>query len=505
MDLRDTAERVKDHRDTHNELLDTAPDYHHQKRIGRKSMLMFFVIASAETAALFFLFADLFGLDILNFSAEIARHPFSMFGTLLFSAAFFTATFLLAERASLKGQGIFWLILLAAISILIGKLRASQAIAMNDTVTEAWVLALIYSVVSFIFPLAAAHFARKWKESSGITGPMDSLMKRYEEKENHLAGQIQESNQKRLAEQDGLNNIIQEYSDHYQKHIAERIKLRNNWQDHVRYVDAQLAEARTAYKFWERHKSNTMPNVVKVVAVVLGLLLIAVAISLLGSRSAHAAENKVNMTIVCDRSSSASEYCCTNKRLREAGKIWMEKADDAGGGNFQIILIGDSFDDAKVIFSKKFPRQFPGPVISNRRKWEREFIQKLDSIKLPNLKNSSGIAEAIFRSSLLNPKDGKTYIVVLSDLREVNSSYNFEKKVPPANEFIAWLDANSIRPRFGGSVQLLACGVHPYSPPGTSPMTPQDYTRLITLWQATFQHWGVKATISEMCNFEDYE
>ncbi|MDA8088368.1 MAG: hypothetical protein M0Z75_16930 [Nitrospiraceae bacterium] len=509
MDIRDTAEQVKNHRDTHNDLLDTAPDYHHHKRIGRGSMVMFFVIVIAEIVSMAYLYGDLFGLNILNLSGEISRHPWQMASVLLFSTAFFVGSLLIAEqalRASSPGRKIFWLILLAAISILVGKLRANLAISMNNTVTEAWVLALIYSVVSFIFPMAAAWFARKWKESSDKTGPMDSRMKQYDEKEKHLTDQIQESNQKRLDEQDGLNEIVQEYSDHYKKHIADRIKLRNDWQDHARRVEAELAEARMAYKYWERQKTNTIPNVVKVAAVLLGLLLIAIAISLVSSRSAHAAENRVNMTVICDKSSSSDEISCTNKRLNEAGKLWMGKADDAGGGEFQVVVVGDSFDTAKVIFSKKFPMYFPGPVIANRRAWETEFIQSLDAIKLPQLNDSSAIAEAIFRSSLLIPNDGKTYIVVLSDLREVNPQYNFEKHIPTPTEFIHWLDANDIRPRFSSSVQLIACGCHPYDPNAdTSPMTPKNYVQLIELWQAVFRHWGVKATISEMCNYENYE
>ena len=508
MDIRDTAEQVKDHRDTHNELLDTAPDYHHHKRIGRVNMIMFFVIAIAEIVSMVYLYGDLFGLNVLNLSGAITRHPLQMIGVLLFSTAFFVGSFLIAERAlraSSPGRKIFWLILLAAISGIVGTLRSNMAIAMNDTATEAWVLALIYSVVSFIFPLSAARFARKWKESSDKTGPMDSLMKRYDEKEKHLTDQIQESNQKRLDEQDGLNEIIQDYSDHYKKHIADRIKLRNDWQDHVRHVEARLAETRMAYKFWEGRKSNAIPNVIKVAALVIGLLLIAITISLISSRSAHAAENNVSMIIDCDLSSSASEYCCTNKKLSEAGKLWMGKADDTGGGEFQVVVVGDSFDTAKVIFSKKFPRYFPGPVIANRRAWETEFIQSLDSIKLPNLNDSSAIAEAIFRSSLLIPNDGKTYIVVLSDMREVNQSFNFERHVPTPTKFINWLDVNDIRPKFNNSTRIVVCGVHPYAPPGSSPMTAKDYSRLIELWRAVFRHWGVKATISEMCNFEEYE
>ena len=75
----------------------------------------------------------------------------------------------------------------------------------------------------------------------------------------------------------------------------------------------------------------------------------------------------------------------------------------------------------------------------------------------------------------------------------------FEKKVPSEKEFFTWLKAHSIEPDFTQSTMVSICGVHPYSPNQTSPMTTENYERLLKLWNAVFQRWGKEITISETC------
>lgn len=56
-------------------------------------------------------------------------------------------------------------------------------------------------------------------------------------------------------------------------------------------------------------------------------------------------------------------------------------------------------------------------------------------------------------------------------------------------------------PKFNGSTKVVACGIHPYSPDGSTRMTAQNYNKLLTLWQTVFKTWGVNVTISEGCDF----
>jgi hypothetical protein len=206
------------------------------------------------------------------------------------------------------------------------------------------------------------------------------------------------------------------------------------------------------------------------------------------------------MMVLCDRSSSANGYSCTPENIEAAGRMWVQKADEAGGGKFEIFLIDSGFDATPVIFSDAYPAWFPGPITSHKNKWRVEFLHKLKGVHLPTNRGSA-IAEAICRCSLRIPRDGETVVYVMSDMREVNDTFNLEKQVPIESEFICWLEANAIMPKFSGSTRVVVCGMHPYSPDGTSIMTAKNYNKLLTLWQAVFRKWGVRATVSEECDF----
>ncbi|MHB8174776.1 MAG: hypothetical protein ACYDFU_10010, partial [Nitrospirota bacterium] len=110
--------------------------------------------------------------------------------------------------------------------------------------------------------------------------------------------------------------------------------------------------------------------------------------------------------------------------------------------------------------------------------------------------------EAIYRSTL-RLHDGETTIFVLSDMREVNETFNFERRPPSESAFLNWITANDIKPVFKGPTKIIVCGLHPYAPGNTSPMTIRNYDRLLKLWQAVFKKWGVRATISENYDFND--
>ena len=503
-DAKDLAERVNATKENQAGLLESTPDYHYYKRkyFGNKFAFLFFVLG--ETGAMSIIFADLFGLDPTKLSSEVYRHPISFLITLTLSISFFAATLKIAEQALYTKKKV-WVAGLLFISLLIGGVRAIQASALGETDTNVLFLSLLFTTISFVLPLVAASFAIKSKEAGEIIHTVDSKFERLKEQEALYQKRLAEAEKKLQLAQGQLDGIVQEYVSHYQKWRSERAKLKADWERFIRYVEAYLNTIRLCYLFWSHWPSRerAVSRPIKRLAQITAVLLVAIMLLLIGRSTAHAGD-KFNMVVLCDRSSSAAEYSCPASKLEEAGRVWVQKADDAGGGTFQVFLIDTGFDKTPFIFSESYPESFKGPVTANKRKWRVEFLHKLKAVNMPTGKGSA-IAEAIKRSSLRIHNDGQTLFLILSDLREVNEAFNFEKVVPTEKEFISWLEANALMPKFNGTTRIVVSGMHPCTPDNkTSRMTAENYDWLFKLWQAVFKKWGVRATISEESDFGNY-
>lgn len=505
-DIREQEANIVEIHQRKDDLLKSSPDHHFMKSRATKNMLAFAVVAIGEIGALFFLFSDYFGIDPAKLGQEISNRPLQVFATGFFTVGFFAGTLWLGELAlhsKQKAQRVISVIGLVIIALIIGKMRMMQAVALQETSLETWFLGVFFTCISLLLPLVAANFAGKWKEASMITGPIDSMAKRLREQEQKYVKKLRIAEQKRKATVARLEQNVQEYVTHYQSAVNAKNKSRLEWEEFLRYVEGYLAELRLTYLFWKgrRARQLNVPRPVKRALQLAAILLFILALTLLGTRSAHAAE-AFNMEVLGDRSSSANGYSCSNEAIVQAGNMWVKKADDAGGGTFEILLIDQGFDSTAVIFSESYPERFPRPVTAHKKKWRTEFLQKLKAIKLPSGKGSA-IAEAICRSSLRIPNDGHTVVYIMSDMREIDEAFNFESQVPSEKEFTNWLEANAIKPRFNGSTKVAVRGMHPYTPANTGRMTAQNYDRLLKLWQAVFDKWGVKATISECNDFKD--
>jgi hypothetical protein len=298
-----------------------------------------------------------------------------------------------------------------------------------------------------------------------------------------------------------LQEIIQEYTGHYQKTQDERSKLLAQWESFSRWCEAYLAEYRLAYLYWNgrTEKRFVVPKLVKALPIA---LILAYLLFFAGCKTVEA-ESSFNLLLLCDRSSSASEFSCTAETIQKAGALWIKRADEEGGGIFEAYLIDNGFDSTTLIFSISYPNRFPSPVTRNKKAWKDDFFRRLseETKKLPTSRGS-GIVEAIYRASLRIPDKEKTLFYIASDMREVNALFNFEKKVLSLQEFRQWLESKRIRPKFRDSTQIIICGLHPYTPSDTSRMTTENYERLLHLWLGVFEKWGLKPQISETCNFK---
>jgi len=507
MQIRDLADSLQEQAEKRDELLRNSADYHFAKREALKNMVIFFITAFGESGAMFFLFADFFGIDSLKISSAALKHPVSVLLTVCLTISFFVATLRIAEQVLCSERRAPWFAGLIGIALLIGGMRAIQSAAVQETDFNLFIMASFYTTIGIILPLAAAYSARNWQEASQVAGLVDSTDMRLAEQVLSYNSRLREVNTARTRLNSQLDQLTDQYVKHYQSAVQKKEQLIKDRESHHRYVEAYLAELRFAYIFWAgwHARGMAMPKAVKKGFQIAALLLIILIVSLSSCHMAYA-ESQFNLLAVCDRSSSASGISCTSETLKDAGIYWIGRADEAGGGKFEVFLIDQGFDTAVILFSAEYPEKFPGPVSMHKKKWRNTFLQRLtDAIESLPTNKGSAVVEAIYRASLRIPDGGETLLYVMSDMRQQNTVFNFEKNVPSEKEFLRWLEISSIKPTIKASTNILVCGIHPYTPAQTSRMTTENYDRLLKLWRSVFTQWGVKADINEACSLKRKE
>ncbi|WKZ32786.1 MAG: hypothetical protein QY316_12900 [Thermodesulfobacteriota bacterium] len=501
LDIRATSEAIEDEKDRRNLQVKNTYELGLKRTEAFSSFAVFVILALGEIGAVFTLFADFFGIDPTRLSKAFLKEPAAFLVALLPSFGIFIASLLIAEMVLAGKKRNAWIITLAVLAIAIGWMRGKQIFALQDEVAiGALLMPFLFSFTAFSFPLAAAFFINKWraasiaiaKDSAKIRG-VDAQERTYEEKlrknVQHLANSERE-----------FDRLIDEYVRHYQKDQRDKEMQKAEWEKYARYTENYLAELHIAYRFWSgwrRSKINQgqSPGSKYLPAVLAFISLVGIA------QPAQASED-FNLIAICDRSSSAGEYACSKGNLEKAGRLWVEQAGDTEGGSFELVIIDTGFDSAEIAFYERYPARFPGPVTLNKRRWVDQFMDKLDKKAggLPKNKGSA-IAEALYRASLRIPQGGTTRIYILSDMRQVDGIFNFEKRVPGKAEFMRWLESKLIKPKFPPGTRLTVCGLHPYTLGNTSRMTTENYERVVDLWTEVFSKWGIKAEISEVCSF----
>lgn len=505
--IRDTHESLQENREKQSKLLDNTHDYYFAESEARKNMLIFLAVALGDIGAMFTLFADFFGLDPMRLGREFMRHPVSVMTTAFFTVGFFAASLLIAEQVLKSSRRVLWVVVLIFMAFLTAKFRTVQSASLGEIEINPIFLTTMYTTIGIVFPLAAAVFAERWRESKEITGLADSMSAQLKKEETILNERLQELEQQRKAAHEGLDTLTEEYVSHFQNAQGNREKSNREWERHRRLLESYLAEVRLAYLFWQgwERKREIIIRPIKKSLEITSAIIIVLATSLLSVQTASA-DTKFNVLALCDRSSSAGDYSCTSETIESLFRYWIRKVDNANGGTFELFLIDQGFDTSKLLFYAEYPDHFPGPVSAHKKKWRIDFMEML-SQKMKDLPRNTGsaVVEAIFRTSLRIPPEGETLLSIQSDMRQMNDAFNFEKRVPSEKEFLNWLNKQAMTPKFKDSTSLTVCGVHPYTPSNTSRMTTQNYEQLIRLWQEVFKHWGVKASFSEACEFNIQE
>ena len=213
---------------------------------------------------------------------------------------------------------------------------------------------------------------------------------------------------------------------------------------------------------------------------------------------------ELNDTVLCGRSSSDADLACNAPLLRNAVLHWSTEVPRHGAGRFEIALVGTGIDDTPVVFSRRYPLEFPAPISRSRRAWQDSLIRSVDSVAgLLGSTRGSAVAEGVFRVSIRMP-DGPNIInrlIVASDLRQYTPGrWNFERAVPPFDAFRAWVEEEGLAPRLNAFSVIVACGVHLESPSRTTPLSAATYSQLRRLWSRMLAEWAPQSEIHEECD-----
>jgi len=194
---------------------------------------------------------------------------------------------------------------------------------------------------------------------------------------------------------------------------------------------------------------------------------------------------------VCDRSpSTLGAASCTPAALLGVFDRWLTQSLFRPGSTFFVEVVGplQATPTPGPIFQLTVPTDMPlGQRVAHVLGARLELSRLVFG---PPEQYGSTIAEALNAAVLrLRERPGVKAIYLLSDMLQITpvaGGQNFERSMPPASEFLAWLKKNGLAPDLQG-IGVLACGLH------SGQFGPQSaaYTaRLADTWQKTFQSLG---------------
>lgn len=202
---------------------------------------------------------------------------------------------------------------------------------------------------------------------------------------------------------------------------------------------------------------------------------------------------KLHMAVLCDRSNSMRDSCNEDDLMR-AFDVWLTDGFAVTGGTFTVYLIGNSYDTAKQIFSVIVPDYSLGQKAVFLLSARHELSKVL---KVATAEPSSAVAEAISVAvSGLCERKGRHQLIILSDMRQYTPGrWNFEKAVPAAAQFIAFLRHEDLFVDLHG-ISVMACGLHSQRGQGAGPYSAKLAAQLRDTWSGVFRAMG--ATEIEM-------
>ncbi len=199
----------------------------------------------------------------------------------------------------------------------------------------------------------------------------------------------------------------------------------------------------------------------------------------------------VHLGVVCDRSDSGLELSCDAAQLAAAFDRWLGDGGLWPESSFTVHQVGRSRDTTRRIFSLR---------VSRRARAQRTASLLGARGELPELfatghtGASSAVAEALsVAAEELYQLPGRRRLLILSDFRQYSPGrWNFETGVPPASDFIRWLEREKLLVDLAGT-EVVACGMHHRRAPGAAEYKAHLARATRDLWSDVLEAMGAAA------------
>lgn len=202
-----------------------------------------------------------------------------------------------------------------------------------------------------------------------------------------------------------------------------------------------------------------------------------------------------HQVVLCDLSGSMHGAYEENEFL-DLYDTWLSSAQGAPGITFSIYAVGESYTTAQRLFSIAVPDQVPGQRVAALRA-KRRSLQDVIQTSLVEHRGSA-LAEAISVAVLsLRHQTGPKQLLIYSDLRQVTpGQWNFERQIPPTDDFIAWLKSEALGVDLHG-VDVLVNDFHIRPAYSSAVITPKERNQLLDLWAKTLAAMGSRPFFSD--------
>jgi hypothetical protein len=195
----------------------------------------------------------------------------------------------------------------------------------------------------------------------------------------------------------------------------------------------------------------------------------------------------LHLAVVCDMTASTLEIACNATALLRVFDFWITEGLARPGSSLSVDMVSPSRDTMRTLFHISVPESSVGArtafILGARAELAKLKSESFD-------KNASAIAEAFHAAvSKLRERRGRYFLIVLSDLRQYTSEWDFDETVPRPATFTAWLKRAHLMADLR-ETPLRACGLHSHRSPGRGLHTAKRAAQLQELWERTFRAMG---------------
>jgi hypothetical protein len=196
----------------------------------------------------------------------------------------------------------------------------------------------------------------------------------------------------------------------------------------------------------------------------------------------------IHLSIVCDLSASTLEVACNTAALLRSFDFWIAEGLARPGSTLTVAVVGSSRDTMRTLYHLNVPERSAAERVAFLLGARVQLGSLLKSESFAQ--NASAIIEAIHAAvTALRERQGRYYLVVLSDLRQLTPEWDFDQTIPRSDAFLTWLKTTRLLADLRNT-QVLICGIHSHRSPGRALHTATRAAALHDLWQAVFQAAG---------------